>query len=77
MNYSLAILRCLIELIRTAFVPKGHRFIVADFSAIEARVISWLAGEKWRLEFLLPMGRSRSRCFHDVHTHRRGRPRSP
>ena len=39
------------ELIRTAFVPKpGSRFIVADFAAIEARVIAWLAGEKWRLE---------------------------
>ena len=38
------------ELIRTAFVPrKGCRFIVADFSAIEARVIAWLADEKWRL----------------------------
>lgn len=39
------------ELIRTAFIPsKGRRFIVADFSAIEARVIAYLAGEQWRLD---------------------------
>ena len=39
------------ELIRTAFVPKdGSRFIVADFSAIEARIIAWFAGEKWRMD---------------------------
>jgi DNA polymerase len=39
------------QLIRTAFVPRpGHRFVVADFSAIEARVIAWLAGEQWRLD---------------------------
>ncbi len=39
------------QLIRTAFVPeKGSHFAAADFSAIEARVISWLAGEQWRLD---------------------------
>lgn len=41
----------LAELVRTAFVPQGGRkFIVADFSAIEARVIAWIAGERWRLK---------------------------
>lgn len=39
------------QLIRTAFIPApGCRFVVADFSAIEARVIAWLAGESWRLD---------------------------
>lgn len=57
------------ELIRTAFIPKeGHRFIVADFSAIEARVLSWIAGEKWRLEVFKSHGKiyeaSASQMFH-------------
>ena len=39
------------ELVRTAFVPRqGFKFIVADFSAIEARVLSYMAGERWRMD---------------------------
>jgi DNA polymerase len=57
------------ELIRTAFVPKeGSRFIVADFSAIEARIIAWFAGEKWRMEVFANGGdiycASASQMFH-------------
>lgn len=46
------------QLIRTAFIPSpGCRFIVSDFSAIEARVIAWLAGEKWRLNVFCTHGK--------------------
>ena len=39
------------ELVRTAFIPsEGHRFVVSDFSAIEARVVAWVAGEQWVLD---------------------------
>ncbi len=41
----------LAQCVRTAFIPApGYKFIVSDFSAIEARVIAWLAGEQWRME---------------------------
>mgnify|MGYP002853907435 CR=1 FL=1 len=57
------------QLIRTAFVPKpGCRFIVADYSAIEARVIAWLAGEIWRQDVFAKNGdiycASASAMFH-------------
>lgn len=57
------------ELIRTAFVAKpGSRFIISDFSAIEARVLAWLAGEQWRIEVFQTHGKiyeaSASAMFH-------------
>lgn len=46
------------QLIRTALVPApGHRFIISDFSAIEARVIAWVAGETWRMEVFATTGK--------------------
>ena len=70
------------ELIRTAFIPRpGYKYIVSDFSAIEARVLSYLAGEKWRAE-VFHIGRdiyceSASRMFgvpvekHGINSHLR------
>lgn len=57
------------QLIRTAFVPSaGNKFVVADFSAIEARVIAWLAGEQWVNEVFATHGRiyeaTASQMFH-------------
>ena len=57
------------QLIRTAFIPKkGYKFIVSDFSAIEARVLSYLAGETWRMEIFKNNGdiycASASEMFH-------------
>lgn len=57
------------ELVRTAFIPSdGNRFVVTDFSAIEARVIAWLAGEDWRLDVFRNGGdiycASASQMFH-------------
>ena len=46
------------QLIRTAFIPsEGHKFVVSDFSAIEARVIAWLAGEQWVNEVFATHGK--------------------
>lgn len=70
------------QLIRTAFIPsEGNTFIVSDFSAIEARVLAWLAGEKWRMDVFKNGGdiycTSASRMFgvpvekHGVNSHLR------
>ncbi|GAA0765221.1 DNA polymerase [Clostridium subterminale] len=61
--------KVLSELIRSSFIPKeGSRFIIADYNAIEARVIAWLANEKWRLNVFNSHGRiyetSAAKMFH-------------
>lgn len=68
------------QLIRTTFVPRqGYKFLVADFSAIEARVLSWLAGEQWRLDVFKTHGKiyeaSASAMFGvDIDLIRKGNP---
>lgn len=68
------------QLIRTAFIPRlGYKFLVADFSAIEARVLSWLAGEQWRLDVFKTHGKiyeaSASAMFGvDIDLIRKGNP---
>lgn len=57
------------QLIRTSFIPKpGHKFVVSDFSAIEARVLAWLAGESWRMDVFNTHGKiyeaSAEQMFH-------------
>ncbi len=57
------------QLIRTAFIAsEGNRFIISDFSAIEARVLAWLAGEQWRIDVFNTHGKiyeaSASQMFH-------------
>lgn len=61
--------QALSELIRTAFIPRpGYKFVVSDFSAIEARVLAWLADESWRLEVFNTHGKiyeaSAEQMFH-------------
>lgn len=61
--------KVLSELIRTALIPKpGYQYVVSDFSAIEARVLSFLAGEKWRMDVFANNGdiycASASQMFH-------------
>lgn len=68
------------QLIRTAFIAKpGHTFLVADYSAIEARVIAYLAGEKWRMDVFAGDGKiyeaSYAKAFHvPVESVKKGSP---
>ena len=49
---------CIRDRIRTAFVPReGCQFAIADYSAIEARVIAWLSGEQWRMDVFRTHGK--------------------